>query len=340
MLAESLDDHAFFSEIALVAGSAPDAGSPRAWSDIPRTGPCRPGDLPAWHHGCADAVASGIRDLDRRSRAMSGTIRLEFGTGEADAFVANAGEALIAFGLGGADTLTGAELSDLLLGNAGDDSITGNAGNDVLLGGGGNDTFNTGTGDDLVRGGSGDDNVGGMAGRDTVFGGDGADTVAWNDPAGDLAFGNDGDDLLRGGDVAADTIFGGDGDDLIRAVANQGLAVHAADILSGDGGSDAVIGGNANDTIEGGEGNDTLSGFGGADQFVFRAAQPGDDVVTDFDTAVDAAVLVGFGDGFDPLAQLSQGTSGTLLDLGEAGEVLFLGKLVNEFGAEDFILRA
>ncbi len=270
---------------------------------------------------------------------MSGTIRLEFGTNGPDAIVADAGEALFAFGRAGGDTLTGAELSDLLFGNSGDDNLAGNAGDDFINGGPGADTINTGAGDDLILAGGGDDNVGGMADSDTVFGGDGADTVAWNDPTGDLAFGGDGDDLLRGGDIAEDTIFGGDGNDLIRAVANQDLETHAPDFLSGDRGDDQIAGGNNDDTVVGGEGNDTLQGFGGADEFVFLAFQSGSDVVTDFSTTEDVVVLFGFGDDFDPLANLSQGTSGTVLDLGEAGEVLFLGKLVNEFGAEDFILR-
>jgi hypothetical protein len=50
--------------------------------------------------------------------------------------------------------------------------------------------------------------------------------------------------------------------------------------------------------------------------------------------------LVGFGDHFDPLANLSQEASGTVLDLGAAGQVLFFGRLVNEFAAEDFVLVA
>jgi hypothetical protein len=40
----------------------------------------------------------------------------------------------------------------------------------------------------------------------------------------------------------------------------------------------------------------------------------------------------------DPLANLPETTSGTVLDLGEAGEVLFFGRLANEFTAGNFIL--
>ena len=246
------------------------------------------------------------------------------------------GEVLIAFGGDGDDTLTGGDLADQLFGEGGDDSISGGAGDDLLDGGPGDDDINTGLGDDVIRAGAGDDTVGGMAGRDTVFAALGDDLVAWNDPTGDLVLGLEGNDTLRGGDVAADTILGGNDDDLIRAVANQELAVHAPDVLFGEGGNDAIAGGNADDTIEGGEGDDTLAGFGGDDRFVFRADAPGHDTVNDFGTGADVVVLVGFGEDFDPLANLSATPSGTMLDLGEAGRVEFFGRLVNEFSAADF----
>jgi Ca2+-binding RTX toxin-like protein len=241
-------------------------------------------------------------------------------------------------GTPGDDTLPGTDDPDVIFGGLGNDTITGAGGNDLLRGGRGDDDINTGAGDDVVLAGPGDDTVGGMAGSDTVEAGAGNDLVAWNDPTGDLVFGGRGHDTLRGGDVAADTIHGGSGDDLIRAVANQELATHAADLLFGDKGDDAVLGGNANDTIEGGEGDDVLSGFGGADTFVFRFDAPGNDTINDFDTTADVVQLIGFDAGFDPLANLSETSSGTVLDLGEAGEVLFFGRLANEFSAGSFIL--
>jgi hypothetical protein len=48
--------------------------------------------------------------------------------------------------------------------------------------------------------------------------------------------------------------------------------------------------------------------------------------------------LIGFDAGFDPLANLSDTTSGAVLDLGDAGEVRFFGRLANEFSAGNFIL--
>jgi hypothetical protein len=81
-----------------------------------------------------------------------------------------------------------------------------------------------------------------------------------------------------------------------------------------------------------------LAGFGDADQFSFLAYESGVDTINDFDTSQDIAVLSGFASDFNPLQNLTQGVSGTELDLGGGNSVLFFGKLVNEFGAEDFLL--
>ena len=270
---------------------------------------------------------------------MSGSISVQVGTAEADVITASAGESLAAYGLGGNDTLTGAELAVVLFGATGDDTLAGNAGNDLLDGGDGADNINTGAGDDLILAGGGNDTVGGMAGRDTVFAGGGDDLVAWNDPAGDVVFGEDGNDILRGGDIAADTISGGNGDDLIRAVANQGLlTANAPDFLFGDAGNDAIVGGNGDDLIDGGPGDDVLEGAGGKDQFVFLAYQSGADTINDFGIGEDLAVLGGFAEDFNPVDHLTQEASGAKLDLGGGNSVLFFGKLVNELGSGDFRL--
>jgi Ca2+-binding RTX toxin-like protein len=179
-----------------------------------------------------------------------------------------------------------------------------------------------------------------MAGSDTVFGGGGDDFVAWNDPDGDLVFGDRGEDTLLGGNVAADTIHGGDDNDLIRAFATSPEASTAADQLFGEEGDDVLLGGGANDTIVGGEGNDTMTGNDGADVFVLSAGEAGEDLVTDFDPSEDVVQLVGFDPGFDALAHLSAEAAGTRLDLGGGASVLFLGRVVAEFGAEDFVLVA
>jgi Ca2+-binding RTX toxin-like protein len=260
-----------------------------------------------------------------------------FGTPEADTLTAT--DASVIDGIGGDDTLTGSNLVDLIFGGDDDDSISGLDGNDFLDGARGNDTINTGAGNDLVHAGRGDDNIGGMAGNDTVLAGAGDDLVAWNDPVGDLAFGNAGNDTLLGGNIAADTIFGGNGDDLIRAFATNAAAGTAADFLSGGDGNDIILGGAANDTIDGGLGNDTMSGGGGNNVFEYNGdVVVGQDLVTDFNTAGDVIRLSNFEPDFDPLAALTDGPLGAVLDLGGGDEVTFLGRLAREFDAGDFDL--
>ncbi|MFO0121190.1 MAG: Ig-like domain-containing protein, partial [Inhella sp.] len=73
-------------------------------------------------------------------------------------------------GTTGADTLTGANASNVLFGRAGDDVLTGGNGADVLDGGPGNDGLNGGNGADLLIGGTG---------NDVLTGGLGADVFRW-----------------------------------------------------------------------------------------------------------------------------------------------------------------
>jgi Ca2+-binding RTX toxin-like protein len=276
-----------------------------------------------------------------------------FGTRGNDAILGLAGDDILHGGKGndvldgggGNDTLKGGKGDDRLEGSAGNDvadggkgndTINGGDGNDVLSGGRGDDTINTGQGDDVVFGGQGNDQIGGMAGRDVVMAGAGDDFIAWNDPTGDVVFGDGGNDTILGGNVAADEIHGGAGDDLIRAFATSPEAATASDRLFGDAGDDTVIGGNAADTIEGGRGNDFMTGNDGADVFIFRDNRTGDDIITDFDSSEDVVQLVGFDASFDPLAELSATARGAELDLGQGDSVLFLGRTVAEFSANDF----
>ena len=230
------------------------------------------------------------------------------------------------------DLLPGLGGDDIISGLAGDDTVQGGDGNDILRGGDGDDVINTGAGDDLVFGDDGDDDIGGMAGRDTVFAGAGDDRVVWNDPTGDIVHGEDGNDFLRGGDTAADTIFGGEGNDDIRAVANQGLADHAADVLFGEGGNDFILGGNAADRIQGGDGNDILAGFGGADLFAFAADESGNDVITDFEDGIDKILLSGAA---EPVIEDSGG--GAALTFGDT-TVLLVGVSAADVNADDLLL--
>ena len=74
---------------------------------------------------------------------------------------------------GGADTLSGGPLDDLLRAYAGNDSINGGAGNDTCDGGDGNDQVRGGQGDDSLSGGAGNDFISGdrgsQVGGDTII---------------------------------------------------------------------------------------------------------------------------------------------------------------------------
>jgi Ca2+-binding RTX toxin-like protein len=100
--------------------------------------------------------------------APNWTGRLDAGTDEADAlnYSGNASN-VIAFGLGGGDTLIGSAGNDILYGDAGADSLDGGTGSDTLYGGTGDDRLNGSGGADLLDGGAGNDTLWGGAGNDT-----------------------------------------------------------------------------------------------------------------------------------------------------------------------------
>ncbi len=101
-------------------------------------------------------------------------------------------------GGGGADTLIGGDLDELLLGDFGADTIAGGGGNDTLFGGGGDDTLVGGAGDDTLFGGSGDDTLFGEAGNDTVSGGADDDfLIVLSEPGSDLLLVGDGNDTAQ-----------------------------------------------------------------------------------------------------------------------------------------------
>ena len=96
----------------------------------------------------------------------------------------------------------------------------------------------------------------------------------------DLLVGKASADLILAA-AGNDIVTGGSGDDLLYGHAG-------ADVLRGDAGADTLMGGAGNDRLEGGAGDDVLRGGDGADTFVFSAGQ---DIITDFDPAVDRIVL-------------------------------------------------
>ena len=335
-----------------IADFADDLGSATVGTAVPLYFNVHSNDFPGGEiRGQLIAIAD---DIDNVVTGTTGNDVLS-GLGGNDAILGLAGDDIldggngndVLDGGGGNDTLTGGKGDDILEGSFGNDvadggngndTINGGDGNDVLSGGRGDDNINTGQGDDVVLGGQGNDRIGGMAGRDVVMAGAGDDFIAWNDPTGDVVFGDGGNDTILGGNVAADEIHGGAGDDLIRAFATSPESATASDKLFGDAGDDTVIGGNAADTIEGGSGDDFLTGNDGADVFIFRDNRTGDDIITDFDPSEDVVQLVGFDASFDPLAELSATAQGAELDLGQGDSVLFLGRTVAEFSANDFLI--
>jgi Ca2+-binding RTX toxin-like protein len=62
---------------------------------------------------------------------------------------ASSNNAVLAFGRGGNDNITGSSYNDALVGGTGNDTLKGGSGNDVLIGGKGNDTLTGGSGADV-----------------------------------------------------------------------------------------------------------------------------------------------------------------------------------------------
>ncbi|AYN40369.1 calcium-binding protein [Streptomyces dangxiongensis] len=97
------------------------------------------------------------------------------------------GEAGLAFGGDGDDTVhangdlviaRGGRGDDVLRGGAGGQDLSGDDGTDTLYGGTGTDTLYGGRGDDVLYGGAGDDRLYGNSGNDRLYGGTGRDTLS------------------------------------------------------------------------------------------------------------------------------------------------------------------
>jgi Ca2+-binding RTX toxin-like protein len=193
-------------------------------------------------------------------------------------------EVEVAIGGGGADTITGSTLSDLISGGGGADVLNGGAGFDYA------DYRDKATGvtvdlalttaQPLADGDR-------LSGIEAVIGGAGADVLRGSSVAnalygegGDDALdGKGGDDALFGGagnDILTDTaghntLDGGDGDDVLTAGAGT-------DTLTGGAGDDVLAAGSGDDTLTGGAGDDSLSGGAGSNVYRFDSGE-GRDVV-------------------------------------------------------------
>ena len=227
------------------------------------------------------------------------------GTSAADSVSVGDG-GVVAYGLGGADVLTGGTADDTLFGNAGFDTLDGADGDDTLRGQLADDSLTGGLGDDLLLGGAGNDVLDGGAGTDTVSGQSGDDQVG----------GGDDGDVVRGGG-GNDSLSGNDGDDTV--VGNAG-----DDTLLGDAGNDLLIGGPGNDSLDGGLGADTI----------VAAPGQGDDTVGGFKDTLDRISLVGVAT-FDDLV-IEQADSGAMVSV-EGLRLTLPGVAIADLSADDFI---
>jgi Ca2+-binding RTX toxin-like protein len=197
----------------------------------------------------------------------------------------------------GADFASGGIGNDNVQGDAGNDSVQGNEGDDTVGGGAGDDGVSGGDGNDLVNGGDGDDNVNGGRGVDTVQGDAGDDQVtATEDQVADTYGGGPGNDAIDYSNYAGGVALSLDGaandgtaartaryaprqavaaeNDAVDATFENGFTGEGDDtvtgndqfnVLSSNGGNDAVSGLGGDDSLFGGQGTDTLNGGEGRD---------------------------------------------------------------------------
>ena len=312
-----------------------------------------------WLYGGAgdDGLSGGAGD----DRLFGGTGHdLMSGFDGVDRLIGDTGNDYM-YGGTGADVIDGNLGNDTIYGGDAGDSITGGDGLDVIYGEDGNDTINAGKGHDYVDGGVGDDSIIGGAGNDTLFGLSGDDTINGNDGV-DLVFGEDGNDVLSGG-LRGDSVYGGNGVDLISGndgsdylsgdeltdTINGGngndqiYGGQGADFLTGDQGLDSIYGGDGNDAIyggqghdllEGGAGDDTLTGGLGNDTFGGTGNDIGNDVILDFDVAVDVVrILGGYDAGDVALGTVGSSSVATLVPTGET--ITFFNLILGNL--DDFI---
>ncbi|WP_395652230.1 calcium-binding protein [Brevundimonas sp.] len=198
-----------------------------------------------------------------------------------------------------------------MLGSSGIDVLIGGAGRNTIFGGGGNDTIDGGAGDDVIFGGAGANGLTGGAGRDFFV----LDPVAeGRDVVIDFTRGDDRVIVNSGGSAIAINY-----DPTGRSVVASGSAsltstpvIQPADIdvpsgasilvsdFSGGAGR-IIIGGSNAETIWAYLGADIIQGGGGADRFLYRAANESTagtmDVIVDFQSGVDRIVLEAFAAG-------------------------------------------
>lgn len=103
------------------------------------------------------------------------------------------------------------------------------------------------------------------------------DDILYGWAGNDTLDGRGGNDHLIGG-PGHDLLFGGDGDDT----------------LAGHGGADSLFGGAGRDRLGASSDGATLTGGEGGDRFVFRTAELGPTLITDFESQSDRLVIAAF----------------------------------------------
>ncbi len=236
-------------------------------------------------------------DTVNATRAGGGNHLIDLGLGADVAWLL--GNAATVMGAEGADSLTVTGSYNLLDGGLGADSLTGLGGGGNTLrgaegddriqvfrgersfldGGAGQDSLSSGAGGDTLDGGEGNDSLDGGLGNDVLIGGAGADTLRGG-AGGDRMLGGLGDDTYivdAAGDRALET--DGDGHDQVRASLSFVLGSGLEDLLL-TGGNDIAGQGNAGDNrIAGNTGDNLLMGLQGADTLLGGA---GDDTLVGY----------------------------------------------------------
>ncbi|RJF95180.1 beta strand repeat-containing protein [Noviherbaspirillum saxi] len=251
------------------------------------------------------------------------TDRLTYnGTAGADYLYSLSGVANRINGLGGNDSLYGADKDDVLNGGVGNDVLEGSGGNDTYvfnLGDGSDaiaESTSTSGGTDILRLGAGLDAASTQIERQNsdltlVFNGTDkvrivnyfnkntvdqiqfADGTVWDHAAvtDRLTYnGTAGADYLYSLSGVANRINGLGGNDTLYGADKD-------DVLNGGAGNDQLYGGAGNDVLEGGSGNDLLAGEGGNDIFRFTGPLDGIDTVSNFVTGSDVIHIIGSGFG-------------------------------------------
>jgi len=246
-----------------------------------------------WQTVGADNTPAWVADLGHALGHMLSTQNLRFTGGAGDDVFSVISDAIYMRG------------QSILTGGAGDDRLTGGVGNDTLRGGIGNDWLSDGSGQNLLVGGSGNDTI-------TL----GAQSNA------SVARGGAGDDVLRSS-IGDDTLMGNSGHDRLFGGAGE-------DVLLGGNGRDYLDGGTGDDVLNGGRGNDILLGDGGADTFEFNSAEPGRDIIRDFEDGQDIIQIRGLAGGMADLSLVQNGADSEIYWGGrlhitlENSEVLYL----------------